>query len=82
MHPTWKPESVLMLSRKVDECKPLMLGTSFLAQIGPGLAGAWAHYRLAGAYLVHFLAEPEPFLTLNTSPKRLNTPSTPALSTP
>jgi len=35
-----------------------------------------------GLTLVHFSAQPEPFLTLNTSPKRLNTPSTPALDNP
>jgi len=28
-----------------------MLGTSFAAQIGPGLAGAWAHYRLGNLRL-------------------------------
>jgi hypothetical protein len=31
--------------------------------------------------VVHFSAQPEPFLTLNTSSKRLSTPSTPALNT-
>jgi len=35
-----------------------------------------------GLTLVHFSAQPEPFLTLNTSPKRVNTPSIPALNTP
>jgi len=35
-----------------------------------------------GLTLVHYSAQLEPFLTLNTSPKRLNTPSTPALNTP
>jgi len=29
----------------------MMLGTSFVAQIGPGLAGAWAHYRLGNLRL-------------------------------
>jgi len=31
-----------------------------------------------GLTLVRFSAQPEPFMTLNTSPKRLNTPSAPA----
>ena len=31
-----------------------------------------------GLTLVHFSAQPEPNLTLNTSPKRLNVPPTPA----
>jgi len=35
-----------------------------------------------GLTLVHFSAQSEPFLTLNTSPKRLSTPSTTALHTP
>jgi hypothetical protein len=35
-----------------------------------------------GLALVHFSARPEPFLTLNPSPKRLNSPSIPALNTP
>jgi len=39
-----------------------------------------AHWQ--GLTLVHFSAQLEPFLTLNTSPERLNTPSTPALNTP
>jgi hypothetical protein len=37
--------------------------------------------RGQGLTLVHFSAQPEPFLALNTSPKRLNTPSIPALNT-
>ena len=28
-----------------------MLGTSFAAQIGPGLSGAWAHHRLGNLRL-------------------------------
>jgi len=36
----------------------------------------------SGTTLVHFSAQPESFLTLNTSPKRVNTPSTPASTTP
>ena len=28
-----------------------MLGTSFVAQIGPGLSGAWAHHRLGNLRL-------------------------------
>jgi hypothetical protein len=35
-----------------------------------------------GLTLVDFSAQPEPFLTLNTSPKRLNITSDPALNTP
>ena len=35
-----------------------------------------------GLTLVHFSAHPEPSLTLNTSPKRLNNPSSPALNSP
>jgi len=35
-----------------------------------------------GLTLVHFSAQPEPFLTFNTSPKRLKNPSTPALNSP
>jgi len=35
-----------------------------------------------GLHSSHFSAEPEPFLTLKTSPKRLNNPSTPAISIP
>jgi len=38
--------------------------------------------RRQGLTLVHFSAQAEPFLTLNTSPNRLNTLSTPALNTP
>ena len=34
-----------------------------------------------GLTLVYFSAQPEPFLTLSTSPKRLNNPSNPALNT-
>jgi len=35
-----------------------------------------------GLTLVHLSTHPEPFLPLNTSPERLNTPSTPASNTP
>ena len=35
-----------------------------------------------GLTLVHFSAEPEPFLSLKTSPKALSTPSTLAINTP
>ena len=35
-----------------------------------------------GLTLVHFSAQPEPFLSFKTSPKRLNTPSTPAINAP
>jgi hypothetical protein len=35
-----------------------------------------------GVTLVHFSAQPESFLTLNTSLKRLNIPSIPPLNTP
>jgi hypothetical protein len=38
--------------------------------------------RRQGLTLVRFSAQLEPFLTLNTSPERLNTPSTTALNTP
>ena len=43
-----------------------------------------AGFRAAeqGLTLVHFSAQPEPFLALNTSPRRLNTPSTPASNDP
>ena len=58
------------------------------------LRGKWAYSSTAtvvmghgmgrgggqGLTLVHCSAQPEPFLTLNTSPKRLNTPSNPALN--
>jgi len=53
--------------------------------IGDGGGGGTC---IQGLTLVHFSAQPEPFPTLNTSPKRLktpstpSTPSTPALSTP
>jgi len=48
----------------------------------PALAGATTARRLRqGLSLVHFSAQPEPFLTLNASLKRLNTPSTPAFNT-
>jgi hypothetical protein len=42
------------------------------------------HAWEAGAYttLVHFSAQPEPFLTLKTALVHLNTPCTPALNTP
>ena len=53
-----------------------------------GLAGAALEKEMAslkgvvdtaaGLPLFHFSAQPEPFPTLNTSPERLNTPSTPA----
>ena len=33
-----------------------------------------------GLTLVHFSAQPKPFLILKTSQKRLNTPSTPAMN--
>jgi hypothetical protein len=35
-----------------------------------------------GLTLLHFSAQPERFLTLKTSPRRLSTPSTPVISTP
>jgi hypothetical protein len=35
-----------------------------------------------GLTLVYFSAQPEPFLTLNKFPKRIHTPSEPALNTP
>ena len=35
-----------------------------------------------GLTLLHFSAQPEPFLALKTSPQRLNTPSSPAINTP
>ena len=38
--------------------------------------------RYQGLTLVHFTAQPEPFVTLNISPKRQNTPSTTAIHTP
>jgi len=48
--------------------------------------GRWrrtrARTRRQGLTLVHFSAQPEPFLTLKTSQRRVNTPSTPAKITP
>jgi len=42
--------------------------------------GAYLDAKRQGLTLVHFSAPPEPFLTLRTSPKRLNTPSTTAIN--
>ena len=49
---------------------------------GP-FSAIWETYSTAGAYTRPlFSASSEPFLSLKTSPKRLNTPSTPAINTP
>ena len=39
-------------------------------------------YTRQGLTLVHISAQPEPFVTLRTSPKRLKTPTTHAIHTP
>jgi hypothetical protein len=41
-----------------------------------------AFAKRQGLTLVRFTAQPEPFLTLHTSLKRVNTPSDPALNSP
>ena len=60
----------------MNECKPPAGGRRSRG------AAVLLHVTRQGLTLIHLLAQPEPFLTLNTSPKRLNTPSTPALDTP
>jgi len=83
---------VLNLSSEVSEGKPLRAGGGGLGEhaacflfevlgLGQALCLTLGSYR-QGLTLVHFSAQPEPFLTFNTSPKPLNTPSTPALNTP
>ena len=49
--------------------------------VGPEVDGSPVRSDWQGLTLVHFSAQPEPFLTLNTSPKRQNTPSNPAFNT-
>ena len=46
-----------------------------------GMPVCFLHVR-QGLTLVHFSAQPEPFLTLKISPKRIITPSTPAINNP
>jgi len=65
------------LSSNAKECKPLPAGGSprCMTASYPTTGGK------QGLTLVHFSALPEP-LTLYTSPKRLNTPSTPPQALP
>jgi len=65
----------------MNECKPLVPGGEGAGCGGLVRARAGRAAR-QGLSLVHFSAQPEPFLTLNTSPKRLNTASIPAFNTP
>ena len=73
------PLKALKLSWEVNECMPLVSGE---ADADADVHRGRGHRPGQGLTLVHFSAQPEPFLTLNTSSKRLNTPSTPAFHTP
>ena len=50
--------------------------------VTPPVGSALSTSAPQGHTLVYFSAQPEPLLTLKTSPKRLSTPSTPAINTP
>jgi len=54
----------------------------FKQRLIAGEIGSSTMPHKVGITLVHFSAQPEPLLTLNTSPQRLNTPCIPALNTP
>jgi len=79
----------------VNECKPLTAGMGMDNMIKVKCDGTGAMIveelerevreavaRGQGLTLVHFSAQPKPFLTLNTSPERLNTPFSSAFNTP
>jgi len=71
----------------VNECKPLPAATSPSSAVTAASAPSHAASACAlavkqGLTLVHFSAQPQPFLTLKTSPTALNTPSTPAINIP
>ena len=68
-------------------------GARLPVERGDGVAGTtalgghldvvgWLISAGQGLTLIHFSAQPAPFLTLNTSPKPLKTPSTPTLTLP
>jgi len=68
----------------VNYIRPLYGTTAVYVAAQNGLLDVvgWLISAGQGLTLIHFSAQPAPFLTLNTSPKPLKTPSTPTLTLP
>jgi len=74
-----------MSAKALEQCLPGPIVGSLREKLSKRQVGGLktrGRVPSAGAYTRHFSDQPKPFVTLKTSPKRLNNPSIPAMKTP